>query len=122
RITAIAIKLVVVAGGIVIVAGPGQLASRIIGILVALAASFDGIFLNHKRLLVAEEAVSIFKLLLETVHADIGDQLLFVKKCQDAKSEDYVKPVTEFMISTREELSDMRTKIQLALQQVDREA
>jgi len=67
RVTAYVLKGIAVFGGIAVAAGLRGHWSQGIGILISVAVTADGLFANHKRLLMVTKAANAYSLLLETI-------------------------------------------------------
>jgi hypothetical protein len=124
KIIAVVIKIIVAAGGLTMVIGPDQSVIRAMGILVAIAATYEGIFLNHKKLLAADEAATVYKLFLDSINFRMQSAIL---KCQqshrdDPSSHEWWKDAAEVFTRMREDCFNTRTKIETALNEVNREA
>jgi hypothetical protein len=64
KITAYVLKGIAVFGGIAVAAGLGGKGSQTVGILISVAVASDGLFSNHKRLLIVTKASNAYSRLL----------------------------------------------------------
>jgi hypothetical protein len=131
---AIAIKIVVAAGGLVMIAGANPTITRIFGILVATAATYDAIFLNHKKLLAVDEAATAYRLFHEANNFHFQTELAgFVNQFQSLSSPPFTNDknlksneardgVIKLFERTRKKYFDTRMQIEKALSDVNRDA
>jgi hypothetical protein len=122
RRSALILKIIAFFGGLAVLIGVGETATRFFGILVAVAVGVDGIFLNHGKLMAYEQATAAYEGLLDRIKNSFQNEHVPLVKFQTTKPGEFAEGMIAMLTRLRNELFTERQKISKALKEFDREA
>jgi hypothetical protein len=119
RWTAYLLKAIAVFGGIAIAAGLNAYWSHVVGVLIAVVVGTDGVFSNHKRLLIVTAAANAYSNLLRNIRQTYNQKLGDVLRLKTRDKAAAESQLGDFIGSLLRELNKEQNQIESGIQSDD---
>lgn len=120
RIAAYILKSIAVFGGLAIATGYLDNYAQVIGVIITIVVAIDGIFSNHKRLLITSKAAQALKILLKKTRLSYNQELApIVKKKDDGKTEEAAIEYDALNIKFSSDLNAHSLSVETAVDEAD---